>query len=260
MRGHAARFAAAVLTLAASASVGIGGSAGAQVSTQWPQHSMDRPQPTVVDPGQYPYKNSINVPTGSVTLYDGSGLEGWRSVNGGPAKWNITHGNLEVVPKTGNIASVQTFGDVQLHVEWRTPMPAKGDGQERGNSGIFFMGLYELQVLDSFDNKTYPDGQAGAIYGQFPPLVNPARPPGEWQTYDVIFHRPHFDDAGKMVKPARFTVIYNGLLVQDNVELSGPTANGSRPPYAKHADSLPIVLQDHGNLVQYRNIWARRLE
>jgi hypothetical protein len=233
---------------------------GAQVSTQWPQHSMDRPQPTVVDPG--PYVPSGPPPSDAVVLFDGHSLAHWQSSEtpAGPAKWVVTNGYVEVVPTTGSMVTKQGFGDVQLHIEFRTPTPAKGESQERGNSGVFLMGLYEVQVLDSYHNKTYADGSAGAVYGQYPPLVNASRPPGQWQTYDIVFHRPRFDAAGKVTKPARMTVVHNGVLVQDNVELSGPTANKSRPPYTKHADALPLSLQDHGDLVAYRNIWVRKLE
>ena len=162
--------------------------------------------------------------------------------------------------RAGSLVTKQAFGDAQLHIEFRTPTPPKGDSQERGNSGVFLMGLYEVQVLDSYHNITYADGHAAAIYGQYPPLVNASRPPGEWQTYDIVFHRPRFDADGKVLRPARVTVIHNGVLVQDNVELSGPTANKARPPYVKHADALPLSLQDHGDLVQYKNIWIRKLE
>jgi hypothetical protein len=166
---------------------------------------------------------------------------------------------MEVVPGTGSIETARGFGDAQLHIEWRTPTPAKGEGQERGNSGVFLMGRYEVQVLDSYQNVTYPDGQAAAIYGQFPPLVNASRPPGEWQTYDIVFHAPRFDASGKLLSPARMTVLHNNVLVQDNVTLVGPTANRQQPPYSAHPDKLPISLQDHGNPMRFRNIWIREL-
>jgi len=234
--------------------------AGAQVSTKWPQHSMDRPQPAIVNPG--PFTASARPPSDAIVLFDGRSLENWVSADTtkAPARWKVAGGYAEVVARSGSIETKQALGDVQLHIEWRAPKPAKGESQERGNSGVFLMGRYELQVLDSYQNVTYPDGQAGAIYGQFPPLVNASRPPGEWQTYDVVFHRPRFDAAGAVTSPARFTVLHNGVLVQDNVELSGPTANKSRPPYEKHADALPLMLQDHGDPVRFRNIWVRKLE
>jgi prepilin-type processing-associated H-X9-DG protein len=235
-------------------------SADAQVSTKWPQQSMDRPQPNVVVPA--PYVAPAPPPSDAVVLFDGRSLDQWKSggTSAGPAKWTVASGYVEVAPKTGSIVTKQTFGDVQLHIEFRTPTPPKGAGQERGNSGVFLMGLYEVQVLDSYRNITYADGHAGAIYGQFPPLVNASRPPGQWQTYDIVFHRPRFDAQGKVLAPARMTVVHNGVLVQDNVELSGPTADKRRPPYAKHPDALPLALQDHGDLVAFKNIWIRRLE
>ncbi|MHB1864336.1 MAG: 3-keto-disaccharide hydrolase [Gemmatimonadaceae bacterium] len=231
--------------------------AGAQVDTRWPQHSMDRPQPPVVDPG--PYVAERGRPADAVVLFDGHDLSQWRDDKGGPAKWTLGNGYFQVAPGTGTMRTAQAFGDVQLHIEWRAPTPARGEGQERGNSGVFLQGLYEVQVLDSYHSTTYPDGQAGSIYGQFPPLVNPARPPGQWNVYDIIFHRPRFDASGAVTAPARFTVFMNGVLVQDNVALSGPTANKVRPPYEKTLDRLPLGLQDHGDLVRYRNIWIREL-
>jgi Domain of Unknown Function (DUF1080) len=147
-----------------------------------------------------------------------------------------------------------------LHVEFAEPAPPKGESQERGNSGVFLMGLYEIQVLDSYENKTYADGQASAVYGQYPPLVNASRPPGQWQSYDIVFHGPRFDKEGKLMRAARATVLHDGVLVQDNVELSGPTAHGQRPPYKAHPEKLPLALQDHGDPVRYRNIWIRELK
>ena len=160
---------------------------------------------------------------------------------------------------TGNIRTRAHFGDCQLHVEFASPEVVKGDGQGRGNSGVFLMGLYEVQVLDSYENVTYADGQASAAYGQFPPLVNAARPPGQWQTYDIIFTRPRFDDRGEVTAPARLTVLHNGVLVQNHVELVGPTGWLKREPYTRHEDKLPLSLQDHGNPVRYRNLWVREL-
>ena len=228
-----------------------------QVSSQWPQHSMDRPRPPVVQSaphvGQAP-------PSDAIVLFDGKDLAQWQAEDGSAAKWVVRDGFVEVKPGTGMLVSRRGFGDAQLHIEWATPTPPKGEGQERGNSGIFLMGIYELQVLDSYQSDTYADGQAGAIYGQSPPLVNATRPPGQWQTYDVVFHRPHFKADSSVERPARMTVFLNGVLIQDNFELSGPTAHQRRPPYSAHADKLPLKLQDHGNPVRYRNIWIRELE
>jgi hypothetical protein len=200
-------------------------------------------------------------PSDAIVLFDGSSLSGWRSVDSSsqPARWRVADGYMEVVAGTGNIATARGFGDVQLHIEWMAPTPVEGEGQGRGNSGVFLMGIYEVQVLDSYQNTTYADGHAAAIYGQYPPLVNPSRPPGEWQTYDIVFHRPRFDTNGRATTKARMTILFNGVLVQDNVELTGPTAHKARPPYAKHDDRLPLILQDHGNPVQFRNVWVREL-
>jgi hypothetical protein len=232
----------------------------AQDVGSWPQHDLNRPQPPIVDPG--PFKAPQGPPSDAVILFAGASLDKWRSADkpNEPARWKMANGYVEVVPGTGAIATKQGFGDVQLHIEWATPTPPHGESQERGNSGVFLMGMYEVQVLDSYRNKTYPDGQAGAIYGQYPPLVNASRPPGEWQTYDIVFHGPRFDARGTLLRPARMTVIHNGVLVQDNVVLTGPTAHQTRPPYAAHPDKLPISLQDHGNPMKFRNIWVREIK
>jgi hypothetical protein len=224
---------------------------------QWPIHSMDRPRPPVVQPG--PERPPVPPPSDAVVLFDGSNLNEWRAADGTAARWIVTDGYVEVNPGTGMLVSARSFGDVQLHIEWRMPTPPKGDGQDRGNSGVFLMGMYEVQVLDSYQNDTYPDGQAGAIYGQNPPLVNASRPPGAWQTYDIVFRRPRFNQDGTVQRPARVTVVHNGVLVQDAFELSGPTAHRARPPYTAHADKLPLRLQDHGNPTRFRSIWVREL-
>ncbi len=227
---------------------------GAQVSSRWPIHSMDRPQPLIVAPA--PTARPDAPPADAVVLFDGTDLSQWED-DSGPARWKVDSGYMEIVGGTGSIHTRRGFGDCQLHVEWMAPAPPHGEGQERGNSGVYLMSRYEVQVLDSYDNTTYPDGQAAAVYGQYPPLVNASRPPGVWQSYDIVFHRPRFDARGKLLRPARLTVLHNGILVQDNLELSGPTAHQRRPPYTAHADSLPVLLQDHGNPVRYRNIWVR---
>ena len=226
---------------------------------KWKIHDVERAQPPTVDPGTLSTEQPGRPPSDAVVLFDGKDLSKWRAGNGAAAKWKVANGYMEVVKRAGAISTRQGFGDCQLHVEWRAPVPATGEGQERGNSGVFLMGMYELQVLDSYKNKTYPDGQAAAIYGQYPPLVNASRPPDQWQTYDIIFHRPRFDNSGKLVQPARMTALHNGVLVQDNVELTGPTAHQARPPYKQHADKLPVSLQDHGDPVRFRNIWVREL-
>ncbi len=230
---------------------------------EWEIHDMDRPQPVVVEPGTPSMPDRPGRPPADAKLlFDGSDLSKWESAKekGQAAQWKIAAGAMEVVKGTGDIQTKESFGDCQLHVEWATPTISKGSGQDRGNSGIFLMGLYEVQVLDSYQNKTYPDGQAGAIYGQFPPLVNAARPQGKWQQYDIVFQGPRFSADGKVTRPARMTIFYNGVLVQLCRELTGPTAHKARPPYAVHAEKLPLKLQDHEHPVRYRNIWIRELQ
>lgn len=233
----------------------------AQVDTRWKIHDPDRPVPPVIHPGTPSTPEAPGrPPSDAVVLFDGKDLSQWQHNDGSPAKWKVENGYMEIVPKTGYIYTRQPFGDCQLHVEFREPVPPKGESQERGNSGVFLMGLYEIQVVDSYENKTYADGQAAALYGQYPPQVNASRPPGQWQTYDIVFHGPRFDPAGKLLRPARVTVLHNGVLAQDNVELTGPTAHQHRPPYKPGPDKLPLALQDHGNPVRFRNIWIRELK
>jgi 3-keto-disaccharide hydrolase len=233
----------------------------AQVDTKWKIHDPDRPAPPVADPGTASTQESPGrAPSDAVVLFDGKDLSAWADKDGGAAKWKVEKGFVEVVPKTGYIHTREAFGDCQLHVEFAEPLPPKGESQERGNSGVFLQGLYEIQVLDSYQNKTYADGQAAAVYGQYPPLVNASRPPGQWQSYDIVFRGARFDAAGKLLRPARVTVLHNGVLVQDNVELTGPTAHGARPPYKPQPEKLPLALQDHGDPVRYRNIWIRELK
>jgi hypothetical protein len=239
------------LALTATASV------VAQEALRWKAHDLHRPRPAVVQPP--PQALPVKAPPDAVVLFDGKSLADWRSSEGGPAKWVVKEGAIESVPGSGYLYSARGFGDVQLHVEWAAPVPARGASQGRGNSGVFLMGLYEVQVLDSYQNDTYPDGQAASIYGQYPPLVNACRPPGEWQTYDIVFRRPRFRPDGGLVSPARITVIHNGILVQDGVEPWGPTAWLQHIPYSAHPDKLPLGFQDHGNPVRYRNIWLREL-
>lgn len=224
-----------------------------------------QPQPPIVTPGEPSCDSKVGTaPSDAVVLFDGTeeSMKNWTDTNGGKTKWKFVNGAMESVKKAGFIQTKEAFGSCQLHVEWAAPSTVKGSGQGRGNSGVFLMG-YEVQVLDSFGNTTYPDGQASALYGRSKPLVNASRGPGQWQTYDIIFHRPVFDKDGNVIKKATFTVLHNGVLVQDHVALTGGT--GWRGPhsiseYQPHADALPIQLQDHGNPVRFRNIWVRPLE
>ncbi len=199
-------------------------------------------------------------PSDAIVLFDGTNLAAWEPVRANGGSWLIEDGAMVVKPGAGDQRSKAVFGDVQLHAEFRTPKVVEGEGQGRGNSGIFLMGLYELQVLDSHNNTTYPNGQLGSVYKQHIPLANPARPPGEWQSYDIIFIAPRFDAAGKLVSPARVTAFINGVLVQNHVEVQGPTVFRGAPKYEAHADKLPITLQDHRNPTAFRNIWVRPLD
>jgi len=227
----------------------------------WKIHDPNRPLPPVIDPGTASTPDTPGrAPSDAVVLFDGKDLSKWTGKEGKPAKWKVENGYMEVVPGTGYLFTRAAFGDCQLHVEFAEPLPATGESQDRGNSGVFLMGLYEVQVLDSYQNKTYADGQAAAVYGQYPPLVNASRPPGEWQAYDIIFHGPRFTKDAKLLHPAHVTVFHNGVLVQDNVILTGPTAHGKRPPYKPQPEKLPLALQDHGDPVRYRNIWIRELK
>ena len=230
---------------------------GAQASPRWRVHDMTRPRPATVSPAGTTVP--VSPPAGAVVLFDGRSLSHWVGADGKPARWRVGKGYFEVRPGTGTITTVDSFGDMQLHLEWAAPLPAKGKGQDRGNSGVFLMGRYELQILDSWHNDTYADGQAGSMYGQHPPLFNVSRPAGAWQSYDVFFQRPRFDGAGALLSPARVTVLQNGVPVQNNVELFGPTSWLSRRPYEVHPDRLPLGLQDHSFKVRFRNVWVRPL-
>jgi hypothetical protein len=231
-----------------------------QAEMKWKIHDLNRPTPPVIDSGTASTQDTPGrAPSDAVVLFDGKDLSRWVGKDAKAAIWKVENGYMEVVEDTGNISTRDSFGDCQLHVEFAEPSPAHGESQERGNSGVFLMSLYEMQVLDSYQNKTYADGQASAVYGQYPPLVNASRPPAQWQSYDIIFHGPRFAANGKLLRPARVTILHNGVLTQDNVELTGPTAHGERPPYKQHPEKLPLQLQDHGDPVRYRNIWIREL-
>lgn len=230
----------------------------AALAQTWDVHSMSRPKPSVVAPAAA--GEPVPPPSDAIILFDGSNLSEWRGAGDAPARWRLVDGAMEVVRGTGSITTTRAFGDMQLHIEWRTVAPPRADGQNRSNSGVFLMGRYEVQVLDSYQNETYADGQAAALYGQQPPLVNASRPPGEWQSYDIIFRRPRFAADGSVEQPARITMFHNGVLVHDAAAFSGATAHMRRAEYLAHESRLPLALQDHGDPVRYRNIWVRDLE
>jgi len=228
---------------------------------KWGPNDRNRPEPPIITSGTASTQTQAgSPPSDAVVLFNGKDLSNWESSQGGPAKWTVGNGYFQVLPGTGEIRTKDAYGDCQLHVEWASPNPPKGQDQDRGNSGVFLHGIYEIQVLDSYDNVTYADGEAAAVYGQYPPLVNAARKPGEWQTYDIIFHGARFDANGSLTRRANVTVIYNGVLVQDHVEMMGPTAHHERPPYKPTLEKLPLALQDHNHPVRYRNIWIRELK
>jgi hypothetical protein len=222
-----------------------------------------QPQPEIVTPKPYDGE-AAKAPKGATVLFDGTeaSFENWSSMQSEPTKWKLVDGAMESVRGAGYIRTKQEFGSCRLHIEFASPAKPEGSGQGRGNSGVFLMGQYEVQVLDSYENTTYPDGQCGALYGRKKPLVNASRPPGEWQSYDITFTRPLFDEAGKVTRKARFTVIHNGHVIHDDVELSGGTGWAgphAATEYSKHADKGPISLQDHGNPVRFRNIWIQEI-
>lgn len=213
------------------------------------------PEPKIITAGKTP----SDPPGDAIILFNGKDASAWKGQNNGSVKWKVADGALTVTPGSGIITTREAFGDCQLHIEWRTPVEVKGEGQGRGNSGIFLMGKYELQVLDSYNNRTYSNGQAGSIYKQHMPLVNASKGPGEWQTYDVIFIAPVFKEDSTVRSPARITVLHNGVLVQNNTVLWGSTQYIGLAAYEKHNAQEPITLQDHGNPTSFRNIWIRRL-
>ncbi len=223
-----------------------------------------QPQPKVVTPKAYDAE-AAKAPANAKILFDGTEatFKNWTDRKGGQTKWKLVDGAMESVRRAGYIQSKEKFGSCRLHIEFATPKDVKGEGQGRGNSGVFLMGQYEVQVLDSYNNVTYPDGQCGALYGRAVPLVNASRKPGEWQTYDITFHRPKFNEKGEVTRRAKFHVVHNGIVIHDNVELTGAT--GWRGPhsaaeYKKHDDKGFLKMQDHGNPVKFRNIWIQEIE
>lgn len=232
----------------------LGGSSAARAQDWKPELTeVWSPVPVVVTPGL-----GTAPPSDAIVLFDGTSLSAWEKVRGGEASWVVKDGVLTVAPGTGDIKTQRTFGDVQLHLEWRTPAVVEGEGQGRGNSGVFFHETYEVQILDSYNNVTYSNGQAGSIYKQYIPLVNASKGPGEWQTYDIIFQSPVFAEDGSVVRPAFVTVLHNGILIQNHVELRGHTPYIGLPKYEPHGKGS-IKLQDHGNPMSFRNIWVREL-
>lgn len=226
----------------------------AQDKPEWkPEHTEKwSPEPKMVDPG-----NADQAPSDAFILFDGKDFSAWESVKGGDVKWELENGIVTVKPGTGDIQTKEEFGDIQLHLEWRSPEVVKGDGQNRGNSGVYLQNRYEVQILDSYNNRTYSNGQAGAVYKQHIPLVNTSRGPGEWQTYDIIYTAPVFE-GDKVKYPARITVLHNGVVIQNNVAIQGNTEYIGLPEYSPHGPA-PIKLQDHNELVSFRNIWVRKL-
>lgn len=224
----------------------------------WRVHDVKRPHPPRVVPGA----TAGAPPSDAIVLFDGRDLSKWAQRGSGgemvDAKWPVRDGYFETGAKTGSMFTRDSFGDVQLHVEWAAPPAVTGTSQGRGNSGVILMGRYEVQVLDMFKNTTYADGGAASLYGQWPPLVSAPKPPGEWQTYDIVFEAPKFE-GDQLVKPAFATVFWNGVLAHHRKELAGPTAHRTTPKYTPHAAELPLTLQDHSNPVRYRNVWIRRL-
>lgn len=224
----------------------------------WHVHDSNRPVPHVVTPGAT-FSHNAPPPSDAVVLFDGKDLEKWKS-DKGAAGWKVENGYMEVVKEAGSILTKDAFGNFQLHLEFATPAKVDGDGQHRGNSGVIIFGLYEVQVLDSYNNPTYPDGQAGAMYGQYPPLVNAVKKPGEWQSYDIIFEAPQWDKDGKLVKKANVTVLLNGVVLHHKKEFIGDARHREVGTYKNtKASRGPILLQDHGNPTRFRNIWIRNV-
>jgi hypothetical protein len=224
-------------------------------------HDPNRPHPPVVTPGTQPG----DPPSDAIVLFDGKDLSKWTGhastitrAGGGTPEWKVENGSMEVVPNTGDLATKDRFGDCQLHVEWASPTEVRGNSQGRGNSGVLLMGRYEIQVLDSYNNPTYADGQAGAIYGQWPPMANPTRKPGEWQSYDILFEAPKFEGE-KLIAPAYFTVFLNGVVLHNHRASMGPMVYRQVAHYSPQPAEDSLVLQNHNNKVRYRNIWIRRL-
>jgi len=224
--------------------------------SQWRVHDGRRPQPRIITPGAAVGE----APSDAIMLFDGKDGSKWVGRGGADIEWAIADGAMQAKPGAGDIQTRDSFGDCQYHIEWAAPSEVKGDSQGRGNSGVFLMGQFEIQVLDCYDNPTYADGATGSIYGQYPPLVNACRKPGEWQTYDIFFVAARFEGE-KLVSPAYVTVVHNGILVQHHKAILGPTGHRNLSSYdAPLPSEGPLKLQDHGDLVRYRNIWVRPIK
>ena len=230
--------------------------------SRWRIHDGNRPSPPVVKPGSFSTQSTAGEPPeDAIVLFDGTTLSEWKSVSGNEARWKLVEGNaMEVVGGTGDIRTVRDIGSCQLHLEWRAPTEISSHGQGRANSGVFLLGLYEVQILDSYDNPTYADGLAGAIYGQFPPLANACVPPGSWHVFDIVFETPLYE-MDQLASPATMTVFHNGVLLHLRQAMHGPTKHRELANYeTRHGPTGPLVLQDHGDPVQFRNIWVRELD
>jgi hypothetical protein len=226
-------------------------------SGKWHVHDPDRPRPEVVVPG-VTYSLSASPPADALVLFNGTDFSHWTDEKGNPTKWVIHGDDMECVPKSGYIYTKEKFGDFQLHIEWAEPTNVVGHSQERGNSGVFLHGVFEIQVLDCYNNPTYADGQCGAIYGQTPPLVNVCKVPGDWQSYDIIFQGARWNENHELVKPAYVTVLQNGVLIHNHQAILGPTGHKILANYKKELpETGPLALQDHGNPIRFRNIWIR---
>jgi hypothetical protein len=230
-----------------------------QPNGKWHVHDSNRARPTVITPGDASNDSKAGKPPSDAVVLLGAGkdLSLWQHTDGTAPTWNMKNGVLQ--SGKGFLQTKQTFSDFQLHVEWASPKKVEGESQGRGNSGVFLLGKFEIQVLDSFNNETYADGQASAMYGQYPPLVNACRPPGKWQTYDIVFKAPRFKGE-KLESPAMVTVLHNGVVTHAGTAYFGPSSHKANPPYKPDNASGPIVLQDHGNPVSFRNIWIRPLK
>jgi hypothetical protein len=236
--------------------IALSGSSYLSAAETWSIHDMQRPWPERVEPkSPADLAPASRPPANAQVLFDGTDLSRWR-----PSQWQVADGYVEITPKSGSLVSLDTFGSCHLHLEWQTPDPPKGHGQNRANSGVFLMNRYEVQILDNIDNQTYADGIAGSIYGQNPPLFEASQRPGEWNTYDIFFRRPIFGPDGSVKRKAALTVLLNGIVIQNNFELDGPTEHRKLPVYRPHADREPLMLQDHNERVRFRNIWIVPLE